>query len=104
MDVGPEAGGAIARLTQELGKLPGIGPKTAERLTHFLLAASSDQVLGLSDALRAIKEQIRRCRQCVEIRRRHPRPKPGRLGAGVGPGRVAGKPDALTLRLWLRRR
>ena len=56
--------GAIAQVMQELGKLPGIGPKTAERLTHFLLAADRGQVLALSDALRAIKEQIKRCRQC----------------------------------------
>jgi recombination protein RecR len=59
--------GVIARLTQELGKLPGIGPKTAERLTHFLLAADRQQVLDLADALRAIKEQIGRCRQCCNL-------------------------------------
>jgi len=56
--------GAIARLQQELGKLPGIGPKTAERLTHFLLAAERSEVLALADALRAIKEQIHPCAQC----------------------------------------
>jgi recombination protein RecR len=59
--------GVIARLTQELGKLPGIGPKTAERLTHFLLAADRQQVIDLADALRAIKEQIGRCRQCCNL-------------------------------------
>ena len=59
--------GAIARLTQELGKLPGIGPKTAERLTHYLLAAGRQQVFDLSDALRAIKEQVGRCRQCCNL-------------------------------------
>jgi recombination protein RecR len=59
--------GAIARLVQELGKLPGIGPKTAERLTHYLLAADRQQVLDLADALRAIKEQVGRCRQCCNL-------------------------------------
>jgi recombination protein RecR len=59
--------GAIARLAQELGKLPGIGPKTAERLTHHLLAADRDTVLALADALRAIKENIRLCRQCFNL-------------------------------------
>jgi recombination protein RecR len=49
---------------QELGKLPGIGPKTAERLTHHLLAADRGEVLALADALRSIKENVRRCRQC----------------------------------------
>jgi recombination protein RecR len=56
--------GAIGRLSQELGKLPGIGPKTAERLTHFLLAADRSQVQALLDALRGIKENIHPCRQC----------------------------------------
>src|SRR5262245_27362139 len=52
---------------QELGKLPGIGPKTAERLTHHLLAAGRAEVLALADALRAIKESIRRCTQCCNL-------------------------------------
>jgi recombination protein RecR len=56
--------GVMARLMHELGKLPGIGPKTAERLAHHLLAASRADVLALSDALRALKEQIHPCRQC----------------------------------------
>jgi recombination protein RecR len=58
---------AIARLTHELGNLPGIGPKTAERLTHHLLAADRGEVLALADALRAIKEQVRPCRQCFNL-------------------------------------
>jgi len=59
--------GAIARLMQELGKLPGIGPKTAERLTHHLLAADRGTVLALVEALQAIKENIRLCRQCHNL-------------------------------------
>ncbi len=59
--------GAIATLMRELGRLPGIGPKTAERLTHHLLAADRAQVLALSDALRTIKESIHRCRQCCQL-------------------------------------
>jgi recombination protein RecR len=62
--VGTEPNGAIASLMHELGKLPGIGPKTAERLTHHLLAAGRAEVLALADALRAIKDNIRRCQQC----------------------------------------
>lgn len=61
------ANGAIATLARELGRLPGIGPKTAERLTHFLLAADRSQVMTLADALRAIKDQVRRCRQCCSL-------------------------------------
>jgi recombination protein RecR len=52
---------------QELGKLPGIGPKSAERLAHHLLAANRTDVLALADALRAIKENIRQCRQCHNL-------------------------------------
>ena len=65
--MGTEPNGAIASLIHELGKLPGIGPKTAERLTHHLLAASRAEVLALADALRAIKDNIRRCRQCCNL-------------------------------------
>ncbi|MBI1915803.1 MAG: recombination protein RecR [Planctomycetes bacterium] len=57
----------MGRLTEALGKLPGIGPKTAERLTHYLLAASRVEVFALADALRAIKENIRRCNQCCNL-------------------------------------
>jgi recombination protein RecR len=67
MVVGTEASGVIGRLIEALGKLPGIGPKTAERLTHYLLAASRVEVFALSDALRAIKENIRRCGQCSHL-------------------------------------
>ncbi len=62
-----DTGGAIGRLMEELGKLPGIGPKTAERLTHHLLAADRAEVLALAEALRAIKETIRLCRQCHNL-------------------------------------
>jgi recombination protein RecR len=65
--VNAEPKGAIERLTHELGRLPGIGPKTAERLTHFLLAADREQVLGLAEALRGIKDNIRQCRQCHQL-------------------------------------
>jgi recombination protein RecR len=62
-----ENGGAIATLMRELGRLPGIGPKTAERLTHHLLAADRSQVLALADALRDVKELVRLCRQCCNL-------------------------------------
>lgn len=59
--------GAIARLMHELGKLPGIGPKTAERLTHFLLAADGAEVHALADALHDIKDKVHPCRQCFNL-------------------------------------
>lgn len=62
--MGREAVGAVARLMTALGKLPGIGPKTAERLTHYLIAAKPEEVLELAEAVRAIKVEIHPCRQC----------------------------------------
>lgn len=59
--------GAIDRLMHELGKLPGIGPKSAERLTHYLLATETAEVLALAGALRDIKEKIHPCRQCFNL-------------------------------------
>ncbi len=67
MMAGMESNGLIGRLTQELSKLPGIGPKTAERLTHYLLAADREQVLSLAEALRGIKENVHSCRQCFNL-------------------------------------
>ena len=65
--MGTDPVGVIAVLMRELGKLPGIGPKTAERLTHFLLAAKRSDVLALAEALRAVKDEIRPCRQCCNL-------------------------------------
>ncbi len=67
MGEGSEPVGVIARLIRELGKLPGVGPKTAERLAHHLLAADRAEVLALADALRAVKENVRLCRQCCGL-------------------------------------
>ena len=64
---GNEPVGVIERLMHELGKLPGIGPKTAERLTHHLLARPPGEVLALAEALRDVKEKIGRCRQCCNL-------------------------------------
>lgn len=59
--------GAIARLAQEFAKLPGIGPKSAERLTHHLLGAGRVQIASLAEALRAIAETVHPCRQCFNL-------------------------------------
>jgi len=65
--VATEANGVIARLVQEFSKLPGIGPKTAERLTHHLLAADRGEALSLAEALRGIAERVHACRQCFNL-------------------------------------
>jgi recombination protein RecR len=52
---------------EELGKLPGIGPKSAERITHFLLSADAKDVLALADSLRDIVTKVHPCRQCCNL-------------------------------------
>jgi recombination protein RecR len=67
MSVEREGAGAIDRLVKEFVRLPGIGPKTAERLTHYLLGADKSEALALADALRSIAEQVHACRQCFNL-------------------------------------
>jgi recombination protein RecR len=59
--------GAVGRLTTELCKLPGIGPKSAERLTFFLLNGDRRTALDLADALKAVVEQVRPCPECFNL-------------------------------------
>jgi len=62
-----EEKGAIGRLVEEFTKLPGIGPKSAERIAHFLLAGDRREALELADALRAVADQVRPCRECFNL-------------------------------------
>lgn len=62
-----EATGAIVRLIEEFTQLPGIGPKSAERISHFLLAGDRRVALGLAEALRAVVEQVHPCRACFNL-------------------------------------
>jgi recombination protein RecR len=62
-----KVGGVIGRLTEELTKLPGIGPKSAERIAHFLLAGDRRNAVLLADALRAVADQVRPCRECFNL-------------------------------------
>lgn len=65
---GLEPQGAIGRLLAELGRLPGIGPKSAERIAHFLLGSSDRTVLEhLIGALNDVREHIRPCRRCYNL-------------------------------------
>ena len=58
---------SLNRLIEELGKLPGIGPKSAERLAFYLLKTPSAQVLKLADAIHDLKEKIKRCEICFNF-------------------------------------
>ena len=57
----------VARLIDALQRLPGIGPKTAQRLTFYLLKRPTDEVRELGDALVAVKEKITYCRTCFNV-------------------------------------
>ena len=58
---------AVDRLTAALGRLPGIGAKSAERLAHHLLKCSPEEALELAEAIRAAKEQVRHCQVCFHL-------------------------------------
>jgi recombination protein RecR len=57
----------VARLIEALQHLPGIGPKTAQRLTFFLLKRPADEVRELAESLTAVKEKISYCRVCFNV-------------------------------------
>lgn len=63
---------SVGRLIDELTKLPGIGEKTAQRLTFFLLKTSEDDVRQLSQALIDLKEKVRYCSVCGNITEQDP--------------------------------
>lgn len=57
----------ISRLVEEFSRLPGIGPKTASRLTYYLLRASDERVASLAEAIRQLKERLVYCQVCQNI-------------------------------------
>ena len=70
----PPASDAIGRLVQEFNKLPGIGPKSAQRITFYLLRATGDQARGLADAITSLKEKITLCSTCCNVTENDPCP------------------------------
>jgi recombination protein RecR len=57
----------VARLIEAFSRLPGIGTKTASRLTFFLLRAREEQARDLANAIIQVKEQVRLCSRCFNI-------------------------------------
>jgi recombination protein RecR len=57
----------ISRLVDEFSRLPGIGPKTASRLTYYLLRAPDEQAVSLAAAIRQLKEHLVYCQVCMNI-------------------------------------
>ena len=58
---------SLNRLIEEFGKLPGIGPKTAERLAFHILKAKPTEAIALADAIRDVKSKIKRCKICYNL-------------------------------------
>jgi len=58
---------SLNKLIEEFGHLPGIGPKTAERLAFHILKAEAAEAMKLADAIRDVKTKIKRCRQCWNL-------------------------------------
>lgn len=59
--------GPLERLKEHLQKLPGIGPRSAERIVFHLLRESPDYAAALAQAIRDVKEGIRHCRVCYNL-------------------------------------
>jgi len=57
----------LSRLIEEFGRLPGIGPKSAERLAFHILKVRPAEALGLADAIRDLKSKTRRCEICNNL-------------------------------------
>jgi recombination protein RecR len=60
----PATAQPVARLINELARLPGIGPKTASRLAYHLLRASREEAISLAEAILDVKERVRLCSMC----------------------------------------
>ena len=59
--------GAVQDLIDELGRLPGVGPKSAQRIAFHLLASDPADVRRLTDALTQVKEKVRFCEICGNV-------------------------------------
>jgi recombination protein RecR len=58
---------SVARLIDNLAKLPGIGRKSAERLAYHLLRVHKPDALALADAIRDVRENVRYCQSCYNL-------------------------------------
>lgn len=57
----------VQRLVTELSKLPGIGTRTAQRLAFHILRASTEDAVGLAEAIKEVKEKIGFCEMCFNL-------------------------------------
>jgi recombination protein RecR len=59
--------GAVLKLVQELSKLPGIGPKSAQRLAYYLLRAPEEQARMLAEAIVSVRQKTKLCSVCFNV-------------------------------------
>jgi recombination protein RecR len=59
--------GVVQNLIDELGRLPGVGPKSAQRIAFFLLASDPADVERLGKALKEVKDKVRFCKTCGNV-------------------------------------
>lgn len=59
--------GAIQDLIDELGRLPGIGPKSAQRIAFHIIQSERVDISRLADVLRTVKERVKFCTECGNI-------------------------------------
>lgn len=64
----------VARLVQQFHKMPGIGPKLAQRLAYWLIRMPKEESISLAEAIGAIKEQVTFCSDCQNITEQDPCP------------------------------
>ncbi|MDO5567228.1 MAG: recombination mediator RecR [Planctomycetia bacterium] len=58
---------SVVRMMKAFEKLPGIGKKSAQRITYYLLKADKEDALELADSIRAVKENVHYCRECYNL-------------------------------------
>ena len=63
----PSAAPSLARLIQELNKLPGVGPKSAQRLAYFIIRLPDEEAYSLAEAVTAVKQTIVFCQECQNL-------------------------------------
>ena len=63
----PSATPSLARLVQELNRLPGIGPKSAQRLAYYIIRLPAEEAYALAEAISAVKQNIVLCEECQNL-------------------------------------
>ena len=58
---------SVSRVIEQFARLPGIGRKSAERLTYHLLRVPKADALALADAIRDVRENVRYCKLCFNL-------------------------------------